>query len=254
MKVGMKITLATLAASGLIAAGCGGDDPDESGAGSPEDAVNSYIAAGQDGDGERVCELLTDDSVKLLEQFGNCDIRPLHECAQRLGVQHGAVDDPVEQVLDAPAVLADQLGTDHPAAALQRVIGTPDGPQCFQLAVIERPAREIAVDRLDGLACLLDEQFEDLRIDAVTGIGNHRAIGRWSRPLRLSCFRCKWRRYDLCGGQVFAAGRCGYFRQRQRIKTAAGVVEHPVRLAPASLDRLHVVLEADDRVSQALER
>ncbi len=70
MKVGMKITLATLAASGLIAAGCGGDDPDESGAGSPEDAVNSYIAAGQDGDGERVCELLTDDSVKLLEQFG----------------------------------------------------------------------------------------------------------------------------------------------------------------------------------------
>lgn len=70
MKVGMRMTLAALVASGLIAAGCGGDDPDESGAGSPEDTVNSYIAAGQDGDGERVCELLTDDSVDLLEQFG----------------------------------------------------------------------------------------------------------------------------------------------------------------------------------------
>lgn len=73
MKVGMRFAVATLAASGLIAAGCGGDDPEETGSGSPEDTVESYIAAGQDGDGERVCELLTQSSVDAIEQFGGGD-------------------------------------------------------------------------------------------------------------------------------------------------------------------------------------
>lgn len=70
MKVGLKLAVTATLASGLIAAGCGGDDPSESGSSTPEDAVESYIAAGQDGDGQAVCDLLTDDSVELLEQFG----------------------------------------------------------------------------------------------------------------------------------------------------------------------------------------
>jgi hypothetical protein len=53
-------------------------------------------------------------------------VRPLQEGAQRLGIHYRAVDDPVQQMFDAPAVLADQLGADHAAAALQRVIGAPD--------------------------------------------------------------------------------------------------------------------------------
>jgi hypothetical protein len=110
------------------------------------------------------------------------------------------------------------------------------------------------VDRLDGLARFLDKQLEDLRIDAIAGVRNHRPISRWPRPCWLPGFRSKWRRYNLCGGQIFAAGWRRDFRQQQRIETATGILEHPVRLATPGLDRLHVVLEADDRVSQPLQR
>ena len=73
MKVGLKLALATALAAGLFAAGCGSDEPSESGSSTPEDAVESYVAAGQDGDGAAVCELLTADSVELLEQFSGGD-------------------------------------------------------------------------------------------------------------------------------------------------------------------------------------
>jgi hypothetical protein len=70
MKMGMRLAVATLAASGLIAAGCGGDDTEESGADSPDAAVTSFFAAIEDGDGDRACELMTDDSVEALELGG----------------------------------------------------------------------------------------------------------------------------------------------------------------------------------------
>lgn len=73
MKVGLKCAVAATAAAALIAAGCGSDEPSESGSSTPEDAVESYVAAGQDGDGAAVCDLLTADSVKLLEQFSGSD-------------------------------------------------------------------------------------------------------------------------------------------------------------------------------------
>jgi DUF2950 family protein len=72
MRQGAIAALATAAlATGLIA--CGGDDASESGSSSPEDTVSSYFGAVEDGDGGRICELLTSDSVEAIESFGDGD-------------------------------------------------------------------------------------------------------------------------------------------------------------------------------------
>lgn len=73
MKLGLRLTVAATLAAGLIAAGCGGSDDSSDDSSGPEDAVEAYVAAGQDGDGAAVCDLLTDASVELLEQFSGDD-------------------------------------------------------------------------------------------------------------------------------------------------------------------------------------
>lgn len=89
MKVGARLVLSTLVAAGLLAAGCGGDDASESGSGSPEDAVKSFFAAADDGDGERACELMTDDSVSALELGGG-------SCADVMSEDSGDLPDDFE--------------------------------------------------------------------------------------------------------------------------------------------------------------
>lgn len=89
MKVGLRLGFGALVASGLLVAGCGGDDASESGSGSPEDAVSSFFAAADEGDGERACELMTEDSVSALELGGG-------SCAEVMSEDSGDLPDDFE--------------------------------------------------------------------------------------------------------------------------------------------------------------
>lgn len=69
MRQGVIAALATVAlATGLVA--CGGGDASDSGTSSPADAVTSYFGAVKDGDADRICQLLTSDSVDAVVASG----------------------------------------------------------------------------------------------------------------------------------------------------------------------------------------
>lgn len=89
MKPAAALALVPLVAAGLIAAGCGGNDASESGSSSPEDTVKSFFAAADAGDGDRACELMTDDSVKALELGGG-------SCGDSLSGDSGDLPDDFE--------------------------------------------------------------------------------------------------------------------------------------------------------------
>ncbi len=89
MNLRAKLALAVLLAGGLIATGCGGSDAEESGSGSPEDAVSSFFSAADDGDGARACELMTEDSVNALELSGS-------SCADVMSEDSGDLPDDFE--------------------------------------------------------------------------------------------------------------------------------------------------------------
>ena len=90
----------------------------------------------------------------------------LVEHRQHLGAApDGAVDHAVQEALDAPAVLADQLRAHHAAAALQRVEGAAQGGSAVPSPSSSSQAGK-SVDAVDRLAGLLDEELEEFGIEA----------------------------------------------------------------------------------------
>jgi hypothetical protein len=76
----------------------------------------------------------------------------------------GLVDDLVQQILDAPRELADELRADHAAAALQRVKRAARGDQRFGVRAVIGPRGEIALNARDLLLGFLDEHLDDLGV------------------------------------------------------------------------------------------
>ena len=107
------------------------------------------------------------------------------------------------------------------------------------------PEREQAADGRDLLARLLDEEREELRVDRRAPLGGiRRAVrGRRRRP----------RRRRSAAGAACAVAGAAPRSPVERHQAALGVVEHVPGIAAAGLQRLHVVLDADDRVREAVD-
>ena len=153
----------------------------------------------------------------------------------------GAVDHAVQQVLDRPGEIADAARADDAPGTLQRVEGTAHASQRFAVRRVLRPQRVQAADGRDLLARLLDEQRQQLRIDGRAspgGVARLRGLRRRSR------------------GAAAAARRAAGAAARMRIErdqAALGVVQHVPGIAAPGLQRLHVVLDADDGVREAVD-
>ena len=133
---------------------------------------------------------------QLLHELGQCGNGAAQQAHHSRGARESLIDDAVEQVLDRPSEFGDQAGADHAAAALQGVKAAPQGAQRFQIHRILIPQREAPLDRGDLFLCLLDEEFQELRIDRVRHGGSRgggdqrmgrglRALGALDRDRRL---------------------------------------------------------------------
>ena len=102
------------------------------------------------------------------------------------------VDHAIEQVLDRPRELADELRADHAAAALQRVERAAHVDAARPGPADSRPTREQALELRDLVLRFLDEQLEEFRIGvAATGAraGGCAAAGRRLRRGSGRCLR-----------------------------------------------------------------
>ena len=201
---------------------------------------------------------------ELLDQLGHCCRSLLNE------VHHGgracqrSIDQAIEKIFDGPAVFADALGANHAAAALERVKRAAHCNE--QLHVIGRigPRRQVALDRGNLFLCFLDKQFEELRVHVLCIGRNDRQRHDIGRLHGLGIGRCLCGlglRGDFLGRQTHRLAQRLALRSllreplldiSQHRKARLGVIEHVPGLAAAGLHRFHVVLDADDRVGQAI--
>jgi hypothetical protein len=77
----------------------------------------------------------------------------------------GAVDDPVEHLLDRPGQLAQHLRTHQPPAALQGMERAPQLHGMLAFTNVLLPGRQVLVDGPEHLVHLFQEHLEDLVID-----------------------------------------------------------------------------------------
>ena len=92
----------------------------------------------------------------------------------------GAVEYAVERALDLPAELAQRLGADQAAAALERVEDAPDRAQLLHVVGLLAPGGQQLFEVADFLLEFLQEDFADLVVDLVAGAvetGNDRQAG-----------------------------------------------------------------------------
>ena len=80
-----------------------------------------------------------------------------------------AVEHAVEHVLDFPAELAQQLGADQAAAALEGVEHAADGAQALHVVGRGAPCGQQLAEVDDFLVELLQEDFADIVVDIVAG-------------------------------------------------------------------------------------
>jgi hypothetical protein len=189
-------------------------------------------------------DLRSQADLELLEKLRQRAARLLHKPDHRRRRLERLVDDSIEQILDIPSELAEQLGADHASAALQRVEGAARRDQRLGIFAVSGPQRQVARDVRDFLLGLLDENLDELGIGASL-LDLHHARRR-SR-----CFRGDWRRRRCRRG-----GRRGALRDRQlleQVEAALGVLEHVPWITAPAAHGLHVVLDAHDRVREALQ-
>ncbi len=165
----------------------------------------------------------------------------LHEA--RTSLQR-AVDQPVQHPLDVPAEFTDPIGPYHAAAALQGMKRAAQAGQRIAIGIVAFPGRKVAADVADLIARLLDEQFEQFRIEplAPAAEDQRRLLGL------LLCARGRQHLRGLVLGR-YRRDRCHLVECAQRRETAdfrgrlahepgqtaLGVVEHVVRVATPGL-------------------
>ena len=118
----------------------------------------------------------------------------------------GAVDQLIEQPLAGPGVLADAIGAHHAAAALERVEGAAQARERVAIGVVLFPRREAATDIGDLLARLLDEGFEQIRIEPLGSAAEHLRrlrAGRMHQRQHMRGFRLSlWRDVDCVSSDL----------------------------------------------------
>ncbi len=200
---------------------------------------------------------------KLLDQFRYRTGRLDNEVDHGRRTHERAIDQPVEQILDAPAILTDALGPDHAAAALECVKRTPDGYQ--RLHVVRRlcPFRQPAPDGGDLFLGLLDKEFEQLRIHVLRirrydrqrhnlGSLHLRLIGL-GRLGRLRSDLARIELYRLRGPWLFPGClRDAVFEIPQYSQAGFCVIQHVPGLAASGFHGLHVILDGNDCVCQSV--
>jgi len=211
----------------------------------------------------------------------------------RRGAFAGAVDDAIEEVLDGPGEFTQRHRPDHPAAALERVESAAHPRQRFAIGGVVGPHGEQALHDLDFLARFLDEDLQHLQVEAAFRRHGRRdlfgcrllLLSRFrlrfdvtrgfappgdrrhatcqledDRSVRIRLFHRQRQRLDLWFQARLGLGlrRC-FLDRRLRFgridcgKAALGVVQHVQGIAAPGLQRLHVVLEADHCISQAVD-
>ena len=106
---------------------------------------------------------------ELLDELGHrrdCSAQHGHHVGRAI---ERLVDDAVQQILDGPGELADELSTDHPTAALQRMERTSDVDQRVLILRILIPQWEEPLELLDLVLGLFDEELQELGIDLAIG-------------------------------------------------------------------------------------
>ena len=192
------------------------------------------------------------------------------------------VEQAVQQVFDRPRKIPDETRADHAAAALQRMEVAPHRGQRVLIRRVLFPEREDAPDRGEHFARLLDEHADQQRIggrvdrlqcrqhdgrgccrlrrdrrDRRDGLRHRRIHGRQQTGQHLGRNH-RWERRELHRGRGL---RRRQVQRRQSRRTLLdegpdadlGIVEHVPGIGATVLDRLHVVLEADDRIGDPLE-
>ena len=180
------------------------------------------------------------------------------------------LDDLVEQVFDGPREFTDVRRADHAARTLERVERAPHAGERIRFQRILLPGGEQLGDAGDLLAGFLYIKSEQLGIDIdrlgadgwlprLVQRGRHALNGRWIAGGE----RMGTRSGSGIGQQH--RGRIGFGSERrhrgnhalrhlrQRLEAGLRVVEHVPGVRAASLQRLHVVLEADHRVGEPVE-
>ena len=132
------------------------------------------------------------------------------------------------------------------------------GRQRFQIHGILVPQREGFLHRSDFFLGFLDEQFNELRIDRLRLRYDDQRIGCRMRALgALHRNGFRWIQLHRLGS--FAAGeiQVRHARERvilrERLEAGFGVVQHVPRIGAPVLQRLHVVLDADDGIGHSLQ-
>ena len=118
------------------------------------------------------------------------------------------------------------------------------------------PGRKIPLDPDDLFLGLLDEQLHELRIGTLLAqLHDGERVGPF-----LLVERCGDDRFRLIGDDGLRRRRHLFHRfgglhalALDDAETSLGIVEHVPWIAPAGSDSLHVVLDAHDRIGEALE-
>ena len=178
---------------------------------------------------------------------------------------HRLVEQAIQQALDRPGELGHLARTDHAAAALERMEGTAQVDERIGIERILVPERELLLDARHFLAGLLQIQGLELRICRLqhggrdrhrindrmdAGNGRRRARCRLGRRGNALCPLVRTRQIGRGQRQRLGLRRAGV----HGIQRGIGIVEHVPRVGAAGLQRLHVVLDADDGIGQALQR
>ena len=189
--------------------------------------------------------------------------------------QHGAagrtrtVEHAVQQAFDFPAELAQGLGADQTAAALERVEHAPDRAHQFDVVGIAAPIGIEAVQVRALLGEFLEENLADLVVDAFglhveTGHGVATGIGRRHHDHRRRGGRRRRRRRGNGRGHRCDGGRNrrrhGRSRRRelghrpvmQGFQALFGDVEDALAVRAAVAHGFQVVLDAGQHFGQAL--
>ena len=189
----------------------------------------------------------------------------------RLAGRPRTVQHAVEHVLDVPAELAEGLGTDQPATALQGVEHAADRAQQFGVVGRAPPRREQFIEVADFFLEFLQEDLADFVVDLVAGAVETGAERRGTHLLG-NHVRCN-RRGVLGGldrsggGGSFDPGFNGLgFGNRlidrvcipqrpvaEQLEAAAGLFEQVLTLAMRLAQGFQVVLHAGQCIGQGVQ-
>ena len=198
---------------------------------------------------------------------GNARDRLAQHLEDRRRAGQRVVENTIQQVLDRPRELAELARADHASAALEGVERAAHGDERLALHGILIPCREVALDLGQLFVSFLDEEFHELRIGVlrrrsadgrrprardVGGHGRARQVAPGSPTSMIvpPTVRDLHRLRKRGGLQRRHRWHRGCLCLLERLHAGLRVVEHVPGIAAPGLQRLHVVLDTDNRIGE----